>query len=262
MNKGSKIAGKATVLIVVLIIQLGCSSQVLHKAKAYHPAQDPLTEVQQALQRAASKEKLALVVLGANWCHDSRAVADRIDQSPLKELIGQHYELLFVDVGYYEQGRAVMGHFGEAMYYATPTVLVIDPETNVIVNNDNRQQWGAAATISMEQSMGYFQTYAGKSSAPPELTLQQRLQLVEIGRFERTQAERVAQGYALLGPQLRVLDQTGVSPEGFDRSWRELARFRNTLATDLQRLRNQIKSDSKSLPTQVLPVYPALSWER
>ena len=103
----------------------------------FQPSVDPLADVQQALGRAGDGDRLALVVLGANWCHDSRALASRLHRSPLAEVIQQHYELVFVDVGFYEKGREVTQQFGVAHYYATPTVLIIDPLNGQLVNVNN-----------------------------------------------------------------------------------------------------------------------------
>jgi hypothetical protein len=46
-------------------------------------------------------------MMGANWCHDSRALASRIYEEPLSTIINEHYETLFVDVGYLENGRHI-----------------------------------------------------------------------------------------------------------------------------------------------------------
>src|SRR5210317_1035329 len=89
--------------------------------RLFEPTADSLADVQQALVRAGDGDRLALVVLGANWCHDSRALASRLHSPPLAALIQQHYELVFVDVGFYENGRDVVQQFDVPHYYATST---------------------------------------------------------------------------------------------------------------------------------------------
>jgi hypothetical protein len=58
--------------------------------RRYQPSANPIADVQRALDRAEDGDRLVLVVLGANWCHDSRALASRLHRSPLAELIQQH----------------------------------------------------------------------------------------------------------------------------------------------------------------------------
>ena len=45
------------------------------EARAYTVADDALADVDDAMSRAAETNKRALIVMGANWCHDSRALA-------------------------------------------------------------------------------------------------------------------------------------------------------------------------------------------
>jgi len=90
--------------------------------RLFQPSADPLADVQQALGRAEDGDRLALVVLGANWCHDSRALASRLHSSPLAEVIQQDYELVFVDVGFLDKGRAVTQQFGVPHLYSNSTL--------------------------------------------------------------------------------------------------------------------------------------------
>ncbi len=197
-------------LIVTLVI---CSGLVVACARAaetdldgrqFQPSEDPLADVQQALDRAEESDRLALVVLGANWCHDSRALASRLYRPPLAALIQQHYELVFVDVGYYEKGREVLQQFGVAQLYATPTVLIIDPSSRALVNDEDRPMWSNAYRIDMASSVRYFEKWAmsdlnAESLANSGADSTQLTQLyAEIDQFEQQLAERVAAGYAVV----------------------------------------------------------------
>ena len=70
---------------------VGCASaaETDPDGRLYQPSADPIADVQRALSRAEDSSRLALVVLGANWCHDSRALAARLHRSPLAELVQQ-----------------------------------------------------------------------------------------------------------------------------------------------------------------------------
>jgi thiol-disulfide isomerase/thioredoxin len=237
-------------LIVTLVI---CSGLIVACASAaetgpdgrqFQPSIDPLADVQQALDRAEKSDRLALVVLGANWCHDSRALASRLNQSPLAELIEQHYELVFVDVGYYETGREVLQQFGVAHFYATPTVLIIDPSNRALVNDEDRHLWSNAYNIDMSSSVRYFEKWAmsdlsAESVANPVADSTQLTHLyAEIDQFEQQLAERVAAGYAVVGPMLAAYE-AGNAPEEFDASWDELREFRMAIPDAIRELRDE-----------------------
>jgi len=93
----------------------------------YLPSDDSMAAVASVIASAKQSNKLALVILGANWCHDSRGLASRFHLEPMKTLIDESYEVIFVDVGYLNKGRNLIESLGSPAYYATPTVLIIDP---------------------------------------------------------------------------------------------------------------------------------------
>jgi thiol-disulfide isomerase/thioredoxin len=231
----------------------------------YHPSANALADVQRALDRAEDGDRLALVVLGANWCHDSRALASRLHSPPLAELIQQHYELVFVDAGFLDKGRAVMQQFGVAHYYATPTVLIIDPSSGQVINNEDRHQWGDAYKIDMSTSVRYFEKWLQDDSVadPVVDSAELRRLYAEIDEFEQHLAERVAIGYAVVGPMLEAY-KAGNAPEEFDASWNELRNFRVAIPEDIRELRDEARRrlSAGDQDIQVLfPTYPLLSWE-
>ena len=231
----------------------------------FQPSVDPLSDVQQALSRADNGDRLALVVLGANWCHDSRALASRLHRAPLAELIQQHYELVFVDVGFLDKGRAVLQQFGVAHFYATPTVLIIDPSNSQLVNDEDRHIWRDAYNIDMSSSVRYFEKWAMNDSvADPVMESAQLRQLyAEIDQFEQQLAERVAAGYAVVGPMLEAY-KAGNEPELFDASWNELRDFRVAIPDDILELRDEARrrvSGGDEDVQLLFPEYPKLSWE-
>jgi len=257
--------------IVTLVIGFGLDVGNVRAADTdpdghlYQPSADALSDVQRALSRAGDGDRLALVVLGANWCHDSRALASRLHRSPLAKVIQQHYEVVFVDVGFYETGRAVTQQFGVAHFYATPTVLIIDPTNGQLVNDEDRHIWGNAFNIDMSSSVQYFEKWAMDDSvADPVVDSAQLRQLnAEIDWFEQQLAERVAAGYAVVGPMLEAYE-AGNAPEEFDASWNELSGFRNAIPGDIRELRDEarrrVSEGDKDIQLE-FPEYPMLSWE-
>ena len=255
----------------MLVVCLGAGTDP--DGRRFQPSTDPLADVQQALSRAEKSDRLALVVLGANWCHDSRALASRLHTSPLAELIQQHYELVFVDVGFYEKGREVLQQFGVAHFYATPTVLIIDPSNRVLVNDEDRHMWSNAYSIDMASSVQYFEKWAMSdafsNSGADSVTLsaadsaQLRQLYAEIDQFEQQLAERVAAGYAVVGPMLAAY-KAGNTPEEFEASWNELRDFRTAVPDSIRELRDEAQrrvSEGEEDIELVFPEYASLSWE-
>ena len=254
-------------LVICLGLVAGCATaaETDPDGRLFQPSADPLADVQQALGRAEDGDRLALVVLGANWCHDSRALASRLNSPPLAALIQQEYELVFVDVGFLDKGRDVVQQFGVPQFYATPTVLIIDPSSGVLINDEDRHMWANAYSIDMPSSIQYFEKWATTDAVPDTAADSAELQRLyaEIDQFEQQLAERVAAGYAVVGPMLEAY-KGDEAPEGFEASWNELRDFRMAIPDDIRELRDEaqrrVSAGEKDIQLQY-PEYPLLSWE-
>lgn len=233
----------------------------------YLPSHDPMAAVAAVIEAAKKNDKLALVIMGANWCHDSRGLASRFHQEPMKTVIDENYETIFVDVGYLNKGKSIIESLGPPVYYATPTVLIIDPVSGQMVNENNRHQWADAFSISMEDTVAYFEQMAAVDLAPlragnqESADLQQLLD--EIDKFEQTQADRLYKAYAILGPMLKEYKEG--NKEAFSEStWDEVRDFRYKVAADIDDLREQARereAAGESNVALIYPTYPPFSWD-
>jgi hypothetical protein len=121
------------------------------EARAYPASSDAAADVDAALARAAASGKRVLLVMGANWCHDSRALAGWLETPRFAALMAARYELVFVNVGMPQTGDghnlAIAQRFGLADFPGTPAVLVLTAEGQ-LVNRDTATSWRNAGTRS------------------------------------------------------------------------------------------------------------------
>ncbi|MEM7432766.1 MAG: thioredoxin family protein [Pseudomonadota bacterium] len=229
----------------------------------YAASEAPLMDVQHVLNAAAANGKKGLIVLGANWCHDSRALAARLKKSPLSDVVQTGYELVFVDVGFYEDRSDVLRSFGVQQYYATPTVLIVEPESGQLLNDEDRHIWSNAYNIDMSSSVEYFEKWAAVDSIVEPVSDELQRLYQEIKQFESQQASRVAGGYAVVGPMLKALKE-GNRPDDFRSRWDELRDFRIRVWADIRALREEagrrVSAGEADIELEY-PRYPALSWE-
>lgn len=233
----------------------------------YLPSDDAMADVSNALNVARESNKLALVVMGANWCHDSRALAARLYEEPLSTIINEHYEIIFIDLGYLEKGKDVITSLGIPVYYATPTVLIVDPHKSQVINANNRNQWGSAAAISMGDTVNYFVQFAetgrelSQSNDEPDEDLQKLL--IDIDTFELVQADRLYAAYAVLAPMLRAYKE-GDKEAFSEKTWNEVRDYRYKVSEDVVRLRAEARERRAAGEADIsldFPTYPAFSWD-
>jgi hypothetical protein len=121
------------------------------EARAYAVTPDPMADVDAALARAGASGKRVLLVMGANWCHDSRALAGWLQTPRFAALVAERYELVFVNVGMPQTGDGhnldVARRFGLGDVPGTPALLVLTAEGEA-VNRDTAASWRNAASRS------------------------------------------------------------------------------------------------------------------
>ena len=136
------------------------------EARAYSATADATADVDAALARAAASGKRVLLVLGANWCHDSRALAGWLETPRFAALTAQAYDVVFVDVGTPQTGDGrnldIARRFGLADMPGTPVLLVLTPEGRA-VNLDTAASWRNAASRSEDAIFEELVALAGES---------------------------------------------------------------------------------------------------
>lgn len=233
----------------------------------FKPSADAMADVSKALADAKVDGKLGLVILGANWRHDSRALISKLKAPEVSAVIETNYSTVLVDVGGLEHGKDVIQRFGMPVIYGTPTVVIVDPATGEAVNRHDMHQWRDAYSISKNDIRAYFEKMVkaetrGTPAADPENPELKAL-LAEVDTFEKAQSERVYEGFALIGPMITMKRED--RPENFGDLWNELRDFRYQITDDLKTLkgdaRNRIKAGESGIKLSY-PDYPPFSWER
>jgi len=140
------------------------------EARLYAEKADAMADVEGALARSAVSGKRVLLVLGANWCHDSRALAGWLETPRFAALVAAHYEVVFVDVGMPQTGAGhnldIAKRFGLGEVKNTPALLVLTPEGRA-VNLDTARDWRNAASRSEEAIYAELAALAGPPVAAP-----------------------------------------------------------------------------------------------
>jgi hypothetical protein len=135
------------------------------EARAYSASADATADVDAALARAAASGKRVLLVLGANWCHDSRALAGWLETPRFIALTAERFEVVFVNVGMPQTGDGhnldVARRFGLAEMPGTPALLVLTADGRA-VNLDTAASWRNAASRSEDAIFAELAALAGR----------------------------------------------------------------------------------------------------
>lgn len=238
--------------VLIIICAFVCASAVANDGEHYFAGQQPsLVELQRAQTKAATEDKLLMLVLGADWCHDSQALMAQFSEADFKRQLQQRYVVQPYDVGYVDRGFNVTEAYGQPTYYGTPTVMIIDPETSQVLNKADWQHWTNAASHSADDFNDYFLDGSFTAPAPNNAWLQR------VQEFEAQQALRVRAGFQAVSPLMQAYmesDRQEASAE-FRALWSELADFRNKVFDATVKLNLQTEATE-------LPQFALQSWEK
>lgn len=119
-------------------------------------------EVDAALAAAQVSGKNPLLILGGNWCHDSRGLAAKFERPELAAVIANNYELVWIDVGHRDRNLHIPQRFGVSELYGTPTVLILSAD-GALLNRESVHDWRTADSKPYDETLDYFRRFAKES---------------------------------------------------------------------------------------------------
>ncbi len=157
----------AALLLLAAPLASCATTQAAHpEAALYNPSSDARAALATARDLSAASGKPVIAVLGANWCHDSRALAGWLETPRFKQLFADSFELVFVDVGNPQTGEGrnleIARDFGIVDLVSTPALLVIAPD-GTLLNRDSATSWRNAASRSGDAIYAALARYAPRS---------------------------------------------------------------------------------------------------
>ena len=110
---------------------------------------------------SAETGKLSLVMMGANWCHDSEALYEALASPELSNFIADNFNVAFVDVGQKDRNLDIARSFGLDGIKGTPTVILLSPEGEVL-NLESAVAWRNSANRSNDDIRTELQSFLPK----------------------------------------------------------------------------------------------------
>ena len=110
-----------------------------------------------------------LAVFGANWCHDSRALAGWLTSDAFEPLLRDHFEVVFIDVGHPQTGEGrnldLAARYGVTDIEGTPNLLVIDSDGALVNTPQSAKGWRNAASRSEDAIYAVLEGYDSDADA-------------------------------------------------------------------------------------------------
>ena len=98
----------------------------------YNESADAKAELQGALQAAKAGGKSVLVIFGANWCEDCRALDTALKAPQTAQLMSKEFVVLKVDVGRFDRNTDLSGAYGNPTKKGIPAAVVLSADNQVL----------------------------------------------------------------------------------------------------------------------------------
>jgi protein disulfide-isomerase len=98
----------------------------------YNEHADAKLEIRQALTQAATTKTPIIVVFGANWCGDCKALASAMKKGPSASLLSRDFNIVKVNVGHFDKNLDVAKSYGVPLAKGIPAVVILSIKNEVV----------------------------------------------------------------------------------------------------------------------------------
>lgn len=102
----------------------------------YDEKADAGGDIQHALAAAQSDHRNVLLIFGANWCSDCRAL-DKAMHGSSQHLIQNRFDVVKIDVGNFDKNLYLAKRYGNPIAKGIPALVVIDAGNHVLYSTVN-----------------------------------------------------------------------------------------------------------------------------
>ncbi|MCG6143724.1 thioredoxin family protein [Leptospira bandrabouensis] len=114
-----------------------------------------LSQYEESLAIAKDSNRKLIVVFGADWCPDCRALEGIFREPEPKALLTENFLILKVDVGRFDKNLSLNEKLGNPIENGIPALVVIDP-TGKILTSTKGGEFSNASKMTKEQVLEYL----------------------------------------------------------------------------------------------------------
>lgn len=114
-------------------LSLGLTLSLLGtSAQAYDETADAKADIERASAAAKASGRKVLVVFGANWCPDCRALESALKVERNAQLIAKEFTVVKVDVGRFDKNKDIAERFGNPIKKGIPAAVIATPDGKLL----------------------------------------------------------------------------------------------------------------------------------
>ena len=121
----------------------------------YDEKADAHQQITAAIADASKSHRNVILVFGANWCPDCRALDAQMHKEELAALIATNYEVVKVDIGRHSKNQDIAEKYHVPLKHGIPALAVLDPDGKLLYAMEEGQ-FADARNMSYESIKEFF----------------------------------------------------------------------------------------------------------
>jgi len=130
----------------------------------YNEAANAKAEIAQALADAAKANKPVLVIFGANWCEDCRALDLALKSGKNAALMSEEFKVVKVDVGRFDRNLDIANAYGNPIKKGIPAAVIVASDNRVLYAT-RAGELADARSMNADGIYGFFRDAMAKAKA-------------------------------------------------------------------------------------------------
>ena len=143
---------------MVLVLALAPAAAAAASGPVYDENANAPQEISAALAMAAKAGKNIVLIFGANWCPDCRALDAQMHQPDLAELIAKNYVVVKIDVGRFDKNLEIGRKYGVPIRRGIPALAVLGPRGKVLFAQ-SQGQFANARRMPYQDFRAFFEKW-------------------------------------------------------------------------------------------------------
>ena len=140
---------------------MACAAK-LSSTAPYDQKADAHRDVAAAVANAGTGKRNIVLIFGANWCPDCRALSAQMHKPELASVIEKNYVVVEIDLGRYDKNLDLAEQYHVPIRHGIPALAVLDPRGNLLYAMD-QGQFADARSMSFESIKAFFEHWKPKS---------------------------------------------------------------------------------------------------
>lgn len=143
--------------LVLLLLVLGCAGK-RPSTSVYDEKADARHDIATAIANAEGSKRNIVLIFGANWCPDCRALDALMRKPELASIIAKNYVVVEVDLGQEDKNLDLAKQYHVPIEHGIPALAILNSHGRLMYAMD-QGQFADARNMSYESIKRFFQQW-------------------------------------------------------------------------------------------------------